>query len=254
MTHRLDLAAVPAEALPPLTDELVRATIDRTSDDRGRHQRGRRRLRELAPRACRSGRGLSRRPRIPALVLVEAFSVLTRLPPPHRAPAAIVTAFLRERFREAPFSLPARRYAGLLQSVTAAGIGGGAIYDALIALTVRQAGAVLLTRDVSAGAVYDRLNVRHEFVLVSCARRLGTSSGRGIPAGGVAPPSNTPGILGRRALPAGRRAPEAVYRSVVRRTLGSPTRRADPAPCVADRCPSVARAGDAGGPRGVRVG
>ena len=35
-----------------------------------------------------------------------------------------------------------------------------------------------------------------------------TYSGRGIPPGGVAPPSNTPGILGRRALPAGRRAPE----------------------------------------------
>ena len=34
-------------------------------------------------------------------------------------------------------------------------------------------------------------------------------SGRGIPAGGVAPPSNTPGILGRRALPSGRRAPES---------------------------------------------
>ena len=30
--------------------------------------------------------------------------------------------------------------------------------------------------------------------------------GRGIPAGGVAPPSNTPGIRGRRALPAGRLA------------------------------------------------
>ena len=38
-------------------------------------------------------------------------------------------------------------------------------------------------------------------------------SGRGIPAGGVAPPSNTPGILGRRALPSGRRAPESSTRS-----------------------------------------
>ena len=37
----------------------------------------------------------------------------------------------------------------------------------------------------------------------------GAPAGRGIPAGGVAPPSNTPGILGRRALPAGRRAPES---------------------------------------------
>ena len=35
-----------------------------------------------------------------------------------------------------------------------------------------------------------------------------TFSGRGIPSGGVAPPSNIPDILGRRALPAWRRAPE----------------------------------------------
>ena len=31
--------------------------------------------------------------------------------------------------------------------------------------------------------------------------------GRGIPAGCVTPPSHTPGMLGRRALPSGRRAP-----------------------------------------------
>jgi len=35
---------------------------------------------------------------------------------------------------------------------------------------------------------------------------LAAFDGRCIPAGGVAPPSNTPGILGRRALPAGRLA------------------------------------------------
>src|SRR5207245_2131156 len=35
-----------------------------------------------------------------------------------------------------------------------------------------------------------------------------TFSGRGIPPACVAPPSNTPGILGRHALSAGRRAPE----------------------------------------------
>src|SRR5215510_8547787 len=37
----------------------------------------------------------------------------------------------------------------------------------------------------------------------------GPPRGRGIPAGGVAPPANTPGILGRRALPSGRRAPRS---------------------------------------------
>ena len=40
------------------------------------------------------------------------------------------------------------------------------------------------------------------------AERL-PASGRGIPAGGVAPPLHTPGMLGRRAWPSGRRAPES---------------------------------------------
>jgi outer membrane protein len=37
----------------------------------------------------------------------------------------------------------------------------------------------------------------------------GPASGRGIPAGCVAPPSHVPDMLGRRALPSGRRAPES---------------------------------------------
>ena len=44
---------------------------------------------------------------------------------------------------------------------------------------------------------------------VSRLRRSLSFSGRGIPAGGVAPPSHTPGMLGRRALPSGRRAPRS---------------------------------------------
>jgi hypothetical protein len=40
--------------------------------------------------------------------------------------------------------------------------------------------------------------------LVSRLRSLVAFGSRCIPAGGVVPPSNTPGILGRRALPAGR--------------------------------------------------
>ena len=108
---------------------------------------------------------LARRPRIPAHVLVEAFSVLTRLPPPHRAPAPLVAAFLGERFPDAPLTLPVRRYRDLLKSVTDAGVTGGAIYDALIGMTAREAGATLLTRDTRASLIYDRLNVRHELVV-----------------------------------------------------------------------------------------
>jgi hypothetical protein len=44
------------------------------------------------------------------------------------------------------------------------------------------------------------------YKLVSRVRNSLTFSGRGIPSGGVAPPSHIPDMLGRRALPAGRLA------------------------------------------------
>lgn len=107
---------------------------------------------------------LARKPRIPAHVLVESFSVLTRLPPPHRAPADLVASFLLARFPDAPLVLPAAAYATLVKEVTGAGLAGGSIYDALIGATVRSAGATLLTRDERARTAYDRLGVRYEVV------------------------------------------------------------------------------------------
>jgi hypothetical protein len=41
-------------------------------------------------------------------------------------------------------------------------------------------------------------------MLVQYLRNLSAFGRRCIPSGGVAPPSNMPNILGRRALPAGR--------------------------------------------------
>ncbi len=107
---------------------------------------------------------IGRRPRVPAHVLVEAFSVLTRLPPPHRATAGIVSEFLAERFQDPPLVLSARRYHELVRHVSAAGLSGGAIYDALIALTARDAGAVLLTRDSRASLTYEAMKIRYALV------------------------------------------------------------------------------------------
>lgn len=107
---------------------------------------------------------LARKPRVPAHVLVEAYSVLTRLPPPHRAPADLVATFLAERFAEAPLVLPARAHLALVETSARSGLAGGAIYDALIAATARHAGATLLTRDQRARSVYDRMKVRYEIV------------------------------------------------------------------------------------------
>lgn len=107
---------------------------------------------------------LAHKPRVPAHVLVEAYSVLTRLPPPHRAPADLVATFLAERFPDAPLVLPARAHLELLDTSARNGLTGGAVYDALIAATARRAGATLLTRDRRARLVYDRMKVRYELI------------------------------------------------------------------------------------------
>ena len=108
---------------------------------------------------------LARKPRVPAHVLVETYSVLTRLPSPHRAPSLVVTAFLEQRFRQAPLTLPARAWPRLLGLASEAGITGGAVYDALIGVTARHAGATLLTRDRRATTVYEKIGVSYELVL-----------------------------------------------------------------------------------------
>ena len=107
---------------------------------------------------------LARRPRVPAHVLIEAYSVLTRLPLPHRAPPDLVATFLAERFPEPPLVLPARAYLELVESSARTGMAGGAVYDALIAATVRHANATLLTRDERALVVYQRMRVSVEVV------------------------------------------------------------------------------------------
>ena len=107
---------------------------------------------------------LARKPRVPAHVLVEAYSVLTRLPPPHRAPPDLVATFLAERFPDAPLVLPAHAHLDLLDAAVRAGLAGGAIYDALIAATAKYAKATLLTRDKRARAVYDAMKVRYELI------------------------------------------------------------------------------------------
>jgi predicted nucleic acid-binding protein len=107
---------------------------------------------------------LARKPLVPAHVLVEAYSVLTRLPPPHRAPADLVATFLAARFPDPPLVLPARAYLRLLEASARSGLVGGGIYDALIAATAGHAGATLLTRDERARSTYERMHVPYEIV------------------------------------------------------------------------------------------
>lgn len=105
---------------------------------------------------------LARHPRVPAHVLIEAYSVLTRLPPPHRAPADVVATFLEARFADGPLVLPGRRVQRLLATVARSGLSGGNIYDALIGATAAYAGAILITRDRRASNVYELVGAQFE--------------------------------------------------------------------------------------------
>ena len=107
---------------------------------------------------------LDRRPRLPAHVLIESYSVLTRLPAPHRAEARIAAAFLAERFPAALLTLPANAQAALVAAAASAGLTGGSVYDALIAATARHAGALLLTRDRRAVPTYESVGARYEML------------------------------------------------------------------------------------------
>lgn len=89
--------------------------------------------------------------------LVEAFSVLTRLPPPHRAPAPLAASFLGSAFTGAVLTLEGSELRDLVLRLPELSIVGGAVYDALIGATAAAAGATLLTLDRRALGVYERV-------------------------------------------------------------------------------------------------
>jgi predicted nucleic acid-binding protein len=97
---------------------------------------------------------LAAEPDVPAHVLVESYSVLTRLPAPHRAPAPVVAEFLRRRFPRDPLTVSGPEYLTLISQLAANGLGGGATYDALIARVAVEHGCTLVTLDARATATY----------------------------------------------------------------------------------------------------
>ncbi len=107
---------------------------------------------------------LDRRPLLPAHALLESYSVLTRMPPPHRVLPATATAFLEARFAEPLLGLSPVEHRRLIETAAKGGVAGGSIYDALIAWTAKRAGATLLTRDRRAVRVYEAVGVRFELV------------------------------------------------------------------------------------------
>ena len=89
---------------------------------------------------------------VAAPALVETYSVLTRLPPPHRLSPADALTLLEENFMSTGkiVALNARSYRALLRRAPRNGVAGGRTYDAIIAECARRAkDTTLLTFNIS---------------------------------------------------------------------------------------------------------
>jgi predicted nucleic acid-binding protein len=98
-----------------------------------------------------------------AHVLVECYSVLTRLPAPHRFSAQDAGALL-SALDVKMVALPAGRHRAMLAALAEAGVRGGAVYDGVVAATARHHDLHLLTRDRRARTTYDSLGVAYTMV------------------------------------------------------------------------------------------
>ncbi|MFJ6533367.1 PIN domain-containing protein [Microbacterium sp. NPDC091662] len=95
----------------------------------------------------------------------ETYSVLTRLPGPNRLSPSAAADAIRAAFPQS-ISLSAQSALTAVDALADAEISGGAVYDGLVALCARDAGATLVTCDRRAMGTYAALGVTVR--LVSC--------------------------------------------------------------------------------------
>jgi predicted nucleic acid-binding protein len=95
---------------------------------------------------------------------LETYSVLTRLPPPHRVAGEIVRDFLAARFPRPFLRLAPQAHKDFVLGLPIRRITGGAVYDALVAATAAACGAELVTCDKRASLVYQHYGVRTVFL------------------------------------------------------------------------------------------
>jgi predicted nucleic acid-binding protein len=91
---------------------------------------------------------------------LETYSVLTRLPPPHRCSGNVVRDFIRARFAAPFLRLDVATYREFVLQLPDREVSGGATYDALVAATAAGCGAELVSCDRRAAAVYESYGVR----------------------------------------------------------------------------------------------
>jgi predicted nucleic acid-binding protein len=97
--------------------------------------------------------------RLPAHVAFETTSVLSRMPEGFRIAARVALSAIERGFPQPWLALDAKSTSTALRNAVAAGIRGGALYDALIASTVAHHGGEVVSADRRAVATYHALNV-----------------------------------------------------------------------------------------------
>lgn len=103
--------------------------------------------------------------RAPAHVVLETYSVLTRLPAPHRLDGHVAADLLSARFRSKDvLAASLRLQRSLVAQLAEVGLEGGATYDGYVGLTAAAHGELLLSRDRRAARTYELLAVPFELV------------------------------------------------------------------------------------------
>jgi predicted nucleic acid-binding protein len=100
-----------------------------------------------------------------AHVAIETYSVLTRLPPPHRLASADAAKLIDARLPSKYVTLSASAYSKAHTRLAAAGVSGGATYDGAIALAALAHDLEIVTRDKRAERTYRALNVPYQLLV-----------------------------------------------------------------------------------------
>ena len=95
---------------------------------------------------------------------LETYSVLTRLPPPHRAPGTVVRDFIAARFESELLRMPPRAHRAFVLGLPEKEISGGAAYDALVAAVAFAHDAELITCDRRAAVTYERYGINFRLI------------------------------------------------------------------------------------------
>lgn len=95
-----------------------------------------------------------------AHVALETTSALSRMPQGRRIAPSVVLEAIERAFPQRWLALTATEQRAALRQAVAAGLRGGALYDAVIAATAVKHGAELLSADRRARATYDAMGAR----------------------------------------------------------------------------------------------